>query len=317
MRLREVDSLILSVSRRTDIPAFYSEWFFGRLREGSCLVRNPFNPHQLSRIPMTPEAVECIVFWTKNPGPMLGKLGLLDPIPFYFQFTLTGYGRDIEPGFPHKKECMIPIFRELSSQVGKDRVVWRYDPIFFTDRYTADYHLRAFGQIAEALQGYTRRVVISFLDLYAKVKRNMKAYGGELRTMPDSGAFGPFVSALSEIAAEHGMEICACAEACDLSRFGIKKSGCISRELLERAAGRSVETRKAKGQRGECLCVESTDIGAYHTCPGGCLYCYANDSRRRVEENRKLWDPNSALLCGAVGKNDRIGEKRADRRGIR
>ena len=203
--------MILSVSRRTDIPAFYSEWFFGRLREGSCLVRNPFNPHQLSRIPMTPEAVECIVFWTKNPGPMLGKLGLLDPIPFYFQFTLTGYGRDIEPGFPHKKECMIPIFRELSSQVGKDRVVWRYDPIFFTDRYTADYHLRAFGQIAEALQGYTRRVVISFLDLYAKVKRNMKAYGGELRTMPDSGAFGPFVSALSEIAAEHGMEICACA----------------------------------------------------------------------------------------------------------
>lgn len=293
--------VIVSASRRTDIPAFFNDWFFRRVREGFCLVRNPFNPRQVTCVPLTPELVDCLVFWTKNPEPMLDRLELLSPFPFYFQFTLTGYGPEIEPGIPHKRDRMLPVFRELAQAVGKERVVWRYDPIFFTERYTKEYHRRAFGQIAEALNGYTQRVVISFLDLYAKVERNLASRtAGGIISMPEKEELALFASFLARTARENGMEICTCAEAVDLSACGIAKSGCISRELVVRAGGRMAEERKAKGQRGECLCVKSTDIGAYHTCPSGCLYCYANDSRSRVERNLPLCRPDSPFLCGGA-----------------
>ena len=140
--------MILSASRRTDIPNYYSDWFFNRLQEGFLFVRNPYNPHQISRIDLSPETVDCIVFWTKNPEPILGRLEELEGYPYYFQFTLTGYGKDIEPNVPHKKEKMLSVFRELSGRIGSRRVIWRYDPILFTKKYSTAYHLRAFEQIA-------------------------------------------------------------------------------------------------------------------------------------------------------------------------
>lgn len=160
--------MILSVSRRTDIPNYYSDWFYNRIREGYVYVRNPMNPHQISRIVLSPEIVDCIVFWTKNPEPMFERLEELSAYPYYFQFTLTGYGKEIECNIPHKKEKMIPIFQRLSEKIGSNRVVWRYDPILFTPIYTPEYHIRAFRQIATALSGYTNHCVISFVDTYAK-----------------------------------------------------------------------------------------------------------------------------------------------------
>jgi hypothetical protein len=173
--------MILSVSRRTDIPNYYSEWFLNRIKEGYLYVRNPMNTHQISKIKITPELVDCIVFWTKNPKPMMDKLDELKDYFYYFQFTLTGYGKDVEPNLPHKREKMIPIFQELSRKLGKEKVIWRYDPIMITDQYTVEYHMQAFREIAESLNGYTDKVIISFLDCYAndsydKVKKNRLQY---------------------------------------------------------------------------------------------------------------------------------------------
>lgn len=143
--------MILSVSRRTDIPCYYSEWFFNRIKEGFVYVRNPMNEHQVSKIDITPEVVDCIVFWSKNPQPMLTRLEELKDYDYYFQFTLTGYGKDVECNIPHKKEKMLPIFQELSRKIGSKKVIWRYDPIIFTKKYTPEYHLNAFEQIAVSM----------------------------------------------------------------------------------------------------------------------------------------------------------------------
>ena len=166
--------MILSVSRRTDIPNYYSQWFYNRIKEGFVYVRNPMNTHQVSRIEITPDVVDCIVFWTKNPEPMMERLEELSAYHYYFQFTLTGYGRDMEPGIPHKREKMIPVFQALSDRIGKEKVIWRYDPIIFSQRYTPEYHLKAFEQIAMALKGFTEKCVISFVDEYAKNRKNTR-----------------------------------------------------------------------------------------------------------------------------------------------
>ena len=162
--------MILSVSRRTDIPWFYSQWFYERVREGYVLVRNPFYARQVSRVPIRPDVVDCMVFWTKNPIPMMDELEILEPYPYYFQFTLTGYGRDVEPRLPDKRKVLIPAFQKLAKKLGPDRMVWRYDPVFINSRYTVSYHLKAFGEIARALEGCTDQVVISFLDFYRGMK---------------------------------------------------------------------------------------------------------------------------------------------------
>ena len=159
--------MILSVSRRTDIPQFYSDWFFDRMKAGFLCVRNPMNSRQVSRIDLSPDLVDCVAFWTKNPAPMMGRIGELGKIPYYIQFTLTGYGRDIEPGLPDKRQ-LIEIFRETAELAGAKRLVWRYDPIFFNEKYTKAYHCRAFCEIARGLSGFSETAVISFLDIYGK-----------------------------------------------------------------------------------------------------------------------------------------------------
>ena len=211
--------MILSVSRRTDIPNYYSDWFYERIREGFLYVRNPMNIRQVSRISLSPELVDCIVFWTKNPEPMMARLSELAEYNYYFQFTLTGYGTDLERNVPHKKEVMIPVFKRLSGQIGAKRVIWRYDPILFTERYSEAYHVKAFGQIAEALSGYTKKCVISFVDTYAKNRKSMERIGVRELPVEEQKAFA---GKLAEIAHQNGMSIATCAEKLDLSDCGIE-----------------------------------------------------------------------------------------------
>lgn len=298
--------MILSVSRRTDIPNYYSEWFLNRLKEEWLYVRNPMNAHQVSKINLSPEVIDCIVFWTKNPEPMLARLDELKKYHYYFQFTLTGYGKDIECGVPHKREQMIPIFQELSSRIGKDKVIWRYDPILFNDVYTPSYHQKAFEQIAEALNGYTEQCVISFLDIYAKNKNNMKAlnvYELEHKELVK------FVQNIKETAQQNAMKIKTCAEKTDLSGYGIEHSACVDKDLIEKITECRIKAKKDKNQREECGCIESIEIGTYDTCPNGCRYCYANVSAERVRKNGQCYDAQSPLLCGQVSEDDKITER--------
>lgn len=299
--------MILSVSRRTDIPNYYSDWFFNRVKEGFAYVRNPMNMRQVSKIDISPEVVDCIVFWTKNPEPMIERLDELTAYKYYFQFTLTGYGKDMECNVPHKKEIMIPVFQRLSGKIGKNKVVWRYDPIIFTKIYTQEYHLKAFEQIAGALNGYTDKCVISFVDIYAKNHRNMEAVGAY---DIEEAALKEFCKTLGKIAEKNGMAIGSCAERMDLSDCGIVHNCCIDKKLIEDITGYPIKAGKDKNQRPECGCVESVEIGTYNTCKNGCMYCYANYSRESVVKNCGKYDVNSPLLCGALMEEDRVNERK-------
>ena len=166
--------MILSVSRRTDIPNYYSEWFVNRIKEGYLYVRNPMNAHQISKIDISPQVVDCIVFWTKNPKNMMSRLSELKGYNYYFQFTITGYGKDVEPNIPDKRTEIIPVFQELSRQIGKEAVIWRCDPIFLSEKYTKEYHLKAFEEIATKLRGYTDKVIISFVNIDWSLKHAQK-----------------------------------------------------------------------------------------------------------------------------------------------
>lgn len=299
--------MILSVSRRTDIPNYYSEWFFNRLKDGFLYVRNPMNFHQISEIKISPDVVDCIVFWTKNPLPMMERLDELEAYNYYFQFTLTGYGNDVERNLPNKKTSVIPIFQELSNKIGKEKVVWRYDPIFFSNRYNAKYHLKAFRSIAEALSGYTEKCVISFLDIYPKNKKNMDDL---LSYDLSDSELREFAKELSNIAKENHIKIGSCAEKIDLDEYGIIHNSCIDKELIEKIIGCKLKINKDKNQRIECGCVESVEVGTYNTCKNGCVYCYANYSAKSVESNFQKYDPLSPLLCGHIEKDDRISTRK-------
>ena len=300
--------MILSVSRRTDIPNYYSEWFFNRIKAGFLYVRNPMNFHQISEIKISPDVVDCIVFWTKNPFPMMERLCELKAYNYYFQFTLTGYGNDVELKLPNKKTSMIPIFQQLSDKIGKEKVIWRYDPIFFTDRYTVQYHLKAFRSIAEALSGCTEKCVISFIDIYPKNKKNMDALSNY--ALNESELKG-FAKELSKIANDNNIKIASCAEKIDLEECGIVHNSCIDRALIEKIIGCRLKADKDKNQRTECGCVESVEVGAYDTCKNGCAYCYANNSEKSVELNSAEYDPLSPLLCSRVKAEDKIKIRKA------
>ena len=299
--------MIISASRRTDLPAFYSQWFFQRLQEGYVLVRNPVNPRQVSRVSLAPEVVDGFVFWTKNPCPMLPWLDRLPDCPYYFQVTLTPYGAEIERNLPSKREVILPAVRQLARRIGPERVIWRYDPVFLTDQYSAAFHQKAFSQLARALKGVTVRCIISFLDWYSPMERR---FGSQRPQMIDEGQMQALAAAFGQTAAENGMRIFTCAETADLSGFGLEHGCCIDRELLEQIGGRSLDLGKDRGQRAACGCAMSIDIGAYDTCPGGCLYCYADHGAGRTAQHLACFDPHSPLLCSRLGPADIVRERK-------
>lgn len=300
--------MILSVSRRTDIPNYYSDWFYNRIKEGFLYVKNPMNTHQVSRINLSPEVIDCIVFWSKNPQKMINRLDELKEYSYYFQISLTGYGKDVEPGLPDKKEVLIPTFKKLSDKVGRKRIIWRYDPILLNEKYTKEYHYRAFETIATELQGYTDRVVISFVDLYAKTQRNTAPL--KLQDMSKDD-MREIAQKLAEIAHSKGLEIESCAELIDLESVGIRHGHCIDKNLIEEIIGCPLKGKKDPNQRPECGCFESVEIGTYNTCRNGCRYCYANFNDGKVKSQTELYDPESPILCAVIDETvDKITERK-------
>ena len=298
--------MIVSASRRTDIPAFYSDWFFNRIRDGYVMVRNPMNIHQVSRISLSSDVVDCIVFWTKNAERMLNRLHLLTAYNFYFQFTITPYGQNLEPNVPPKEDVILQ-FRTLSKLIGKSRVIWRYDPILLTSDIDFLYHDQYFRYIASNLAGSTSRCVISFIDLYKKCSRNLSSLKivnlarKDMRTIAKS---------LSKIAREYGIQIVSCAEDIDLSGMGIEHGKCIDDKLISEISGQELDIQKDKSQRRECGCVASVDIGAYNTCSHGCLYCYANFDCNMVKHNLSQHRVDSPLISGVMGPKDTVIDKK-------
>ena len=286
--------MIISVSRRTDIPAFYSDWFMKRIEERYLYVSNPMNRRQVSKVILTPDTVDCIVFWTKDVRPMLDKLELLDNkgFPYYFQYTITSYQSDIEPGL-HNKSGIIPSFQELSRRIGADRVIWRYDPILINDKYTVDYHIHWYEAMCKRLKGYTNKCVISFLDFYTKMKRTMEQLNVREYTKEE---IEKLVTSMVQIAYDNHMVVETCAEKIDLEQYGVQHGKCIDDKLISRLIQSPVNVSKDRNQREECGCVQSIDVGQYSTCIHYCKYCYANDSTLKVTERCKLYDVSSPIL---------------------
>lgn len=297
--------MIVSVSRRTDIPWFYADWFFHRVRQGMALVRNPMNGRQVRRVALSPDAVDGFVFWSKNPAPMLERLAEIAAYPYYFQFTLTPYGPQIEPGVPEKGE-IVDTFRRLSDRIGPHRVIWRYDPVLIGAGYTAARHVDDFARYAARLCGHTERATISFLDLYAKIARRMEAMG--IRP-PSEAEKEMLAEGFSRAAAQNGLALSTCAEQADLSRHGIGHAQCVDADLLARISEKALRAKKDENQRPACGCAKSVDIGAYHCCPAGCAYCYANESGARVAASRARHDPLSPFLIGGAAPNGEAAGK--------
>ncbi len=292
--------MIINTGQRTDIPAFYSEWFANRLKEGFVCVRNPYNPKQVSRYRLDPSVVDVIGFCTKNPAPMFRYMDLLKDYGQYWFVTITPYGRDIEPNVPDK-HILIESFKRLSDTVGPSATGWRFDPILLSSRYTPEYHLRAFEQIASELDGYTETAVISFIDLYPKVRRNFP----EAREVPEEQRLS-IGKEIIRIASRHGMTVKPCAEGEALAAYGADCTGCMKISDYEKAIGKRINAPKRKGARAECACYLSCDIGAYDTCRHLCRYCYANSDPSRVMAQALQHDPRSPFLIGNYAEDDQI-----------
>lgn len=307
--IHDSNKYIVCASRRTDIPSYYSDWFFNRIKEKYVYVRNPMNISQVSKINLSAEFVDCIVFWSKNPEPMIDKLDLLKNYKYYFQFTLTSYGADIEKNIPSKREKIFDTFKKLSDKIGDKKVIWRYDPIIITDKYSLGYHKKYFEKIAKTLSGYTEKCIISFMDIYSKVKRNMK----EIKFYDinkDNELIMELSKYISEVGKDCNIRIETCAEEIELKDFGIGHAKCIDDKLISEIIGYDIKTKKDKNQRLPCGCVESFDIGAYNTCLSKCVYCYANYSEDKIKEMVKKDDKNSPILCGNISNNDKIVDKK-------
>lgn len=296
--------MILSTGMRTDIPAFYSQWFLNRIREGFVCVRNPYYPQQVTKYNLSPETVDCLTFCTKNPLPMLPHLDELSDFRQFWFVTITPYGKETEPNVP-EKETIIEAFKSLSARVGKQAIGWRYDPVFYSNGYDFEFHVRQFEKIAAALNGYTDSCVLSFLDLYKKVQRNAPGI-----YPPDIEEQYKLAQAFAKTARENNITIRSCCEGSRLAPFGIDVSGCQTKAVIERAIGKNLIVKENKSQRGECHCLLGNDIGAYDTCPHLCKYCYANSHPKRVEENRRRHDPDSPFLIGHSQESDIITEAR-------
>ncbi|MDF2542673.1 MAG: hypothetical protein K0S47_2391 [Herbinix sp.] len=296
--------MILSASRRTDIPAFYGEWFIRRLEEGYALSRNPMNPLQVSKIFLSPEKIDCIVFWTKDPAPFMKHLPALDQLgyQYYFQFTLTPYHNTIEKNLRDKAR-IIETFQELSMKLGRHRVHWRYDPIIINDELTISYHEKEFAYLCDKLKYDTKTCTISYVDLYTKINKTVKE--NIIRDVSDE-EMKKMASILAEIGHGNGVELRACSEKMNLEMYGIKPASCIDRATIELICGRSIKVKQDKNQREGCGCMESVDIGAYNTCKNGCIYCYANHSGESIERNTAKHNIESALLIGNLTEQDKI-----------
>lgn len=293
--------MILFVSGRTDIIAFYSKWFLNRLKAGFVDVRNPFNPHLVSRINF--RDVDAFLFCTKNPLPILPFLKAIKK-PMLFHITITPYKKDIEPNVPDKKDIIAAV-KKISQEIGIDNTIIRYDPIFISPKYNLDYHIKAFEKLCSLLEGYVKTIIVSFLDDYQNVRRNKNILNYQTLTETDYKAIG---LNFSRIAQKYHMRVQTCFEDRNLSEYGFKVGDCLSKEIAFKLTGKNYPKWKAR-KEGKCNCVAMVDIGAYNTCGHFCKYCYANYDEAKVKENRGKHDPNSSLLIGNLKEDDIIKER--------
>ncbi len=298
--------MIISASRRTDIPAFYADWFMKRVREGYFYRVNPFNNNQVSGFSLKPEDVDAICFWTKNPRPLMQHLDELDELglKYYFQFTLNPYGKTFEPHVPSLQE-RIETFLELAGRIGSERVVWRYDPVILSSATPVSWHLEQAEEIAGQLQDATRRLVFSFYDFYGKEQGRLNAaLAGTGISLADITApqcksdLDHVATGFKAISDRHGLQIFSCSEDVDLNAFGIEHGACIDGDLIRQLFAADSSDKKDKNQRQACGCVESVDMGIYNTCHFKCAYCYANFNEGMIKSNYLKHFPDSPALLG-------------------
>ncbi len=300
--------MIINTGGRTDTVQYYTEWLLRRFAEGYVMSRNPLFPNKVSRYELTPDKVDCVVFCSKNYKPILPRLReITDKFNTYFHYTITAYGKEIEPGVPSIDESMKTLVC-LSDLAGAKRVAWRYDPVLITKEYTIPRHLDTFERMAKKLVSHIDRCIFSFVEMYKKLETNMP----ELIPMSESDK-NKLAEGLGGIAAKYGIYIQTCGTNGDFSRFGVHSSGCMTLDILGGANGVVFKDLKHKGMRQGCHCIESRDIGAYDTCLNGCKYCYANKTPQKAFENYKRHDPASPLLLGQVNADDTIikGEQKS------
>ena len=293
--------MILNVSGRTDIVAFYSKWFMNRYHAGYVDVRNPFNPSLVSRIQF--DNVDAIMFCTKNPIPIINHLKEINK-PILFHVTLTPYKKDIEPNVPNKK-LIIEAIKKISKIIGKDNIYIRYDPVFLSDKYNLDYHKKAFDKVCSLLEGYTKHIIISFIDDYKNVRKNAHILNIKPFTENDYKEIG---LSFSNSAKKHNMTVQTCFEEHNLVEYGFIKGECLSHTLAYKLTGKTYSTWKARKGKN-CNCVEMVDIGSYNTCKHLCKYCYANFDELQIDNNIKKHNPNSSLLIGELKNDDIIKER--------
>jgi len=267
--------MIVSVSRRSDVPAFHGAWFMECLRRGDVAVANPFRPARARTVSLKKQDVDAFVFWSRDPRPFLEHLPEIDRrgTPYYFLLTATGYPRALEPAVPSIEEAVV-FFSALADRIGRRRVIWRYDPVLFTEQTDAGFHVANFSRLAVLLAPFTARVIVSFFDPYPKALRRLRRAGIEAATAAGTpeqqrGLLERFAA----IAVGSGLEIQTCAEATVAAGTGPGR--CIDERLLNELFGLKLPYRKDPAQRKLCLCQRSVDIGSYGSCGHGCLYCYA------------------------------------------
>lgn len=298
--------MIINTGCRTDIPAYFSEWFFNRIKEGYVYTRNPYYKNQVMKYKLTPDVVDCLSFCTKNPAPMLSRIHELDTFRQFWFVTITPYGKEIEPNVPDK-EKVIEAFKKLSEAIGAEKTGWRYDPIFITNKYTLEKHIKDFEKISAKLIGYTHECVISFIDLYEKTKRNfpgIKAVTSEERCT--------IAKEFVRIGKKYDIQIKTCVEGQELSKYGVDCSGCMTKPVIEKAIGVKLKLHQKKSTREGCNCLLGNDIGEYNTCGHGCVYCYANYDQKTVIDNMKLHNPKSPFLIGGNMNGDIVKEARQE-----
>lgn len=290
--------MILFASGRTDIPAFYSNWFINRVKAGFVDVRNPFNQKLVSRIYFSD--VDLIMFCSKNPLPMINKLDILK-VPVLFHVTITPYSKDVEPNIPDKR-LIIDGVKKLSLVLGIDNVVVRYDPIFLSDKYNVDYHIKAFDKLCKNLNGYVNKIIVSFMDEYKNVRSNKNILKYRAFTREDYKKIG---EAFSKSAHDNGMSVQTCFEDEDLTQYGFVKGECLSHELAYILTGKKFKSSNVRKEK-KCECVQMVDIGDYNSCMHMCKYCYANYDEKAVSSNFERHDDNSSLLIGSIQSDDVI-----------
>ena len=294
--------MILNVSGRTDIVAFYSEWFMNRYKEGFVMVRNPFYPKMVSKINF--KDVDLILFCTKNPLPIISYLNEIDK-PIVFHTTLTSYKKDIEPNVIPKGKIIEGV-KKISKIIGKKNTIIRYDPIFISDKYTVEYHKKNFKTLCEMLDGYIEKIIVSFIDDYKNVRNNIK----EIKYKPfTEEIYKEIGEGLSSIAKSHNITVQTCFEERNLTEYGFVKGECLSKDLAFKMTGK-IYAEEWKARKGsKCHCVKMVDIGVYNSCSHFCKYCYANYDEKKVNENIKKHNPKSPLLIGELQDDDIIKER--------